>query len=105
MPRGGQGGPPSRYFFASGESCVQVRHAALAAAACAYEDEVKSDQGRERERVPYVEVPECSKSYEEKSARQAQMHFFGELDGHAIPLDPNPLVGGQDLGPKPRGWY
>ena len=33
------------------------------------------------------------------------MHFFGELDGHAIPLDPNPLVGGQDLGSKSRGWY
>ena len=105
MSRGGQRGPPSRYFFASGESCVQVRHRAFAAAACAYEDEAKPQEGREGERVPYVEVPECSKSYEEKNARQAQMHFFGELDGHAIPLDPNPLVGGQDLGSKSRGWY
>jgi len=31
------------------------------------------------------------------------MHFFGELDDQAIPLDPNPRVGGQDLGPKPSG--
>jgi len=45
-------------------------------------------------------VPECSKSYEDASARQPQMHSFGELDGHAKPVDPDPLVGGQDLGPK-----
>jgi hypothetical protein len=43
---------------------------------------------------PDVEVPECCRSYEDNNARQAPMHFFGHLDDQAIPLDPDPLVGG-----------
>jgi putative redox protein len=32
-----------------------------------------------------------------------QMHFMGELDGHAIPIDADEQFGGQDMGPKPKG--
>jgi putative redox protein len=31
------------------------------------------------------------------------MHFTGELDGHAIAIDADAAVGGQDLGPRPKG--
>lgn len=34
---------------------------------------------------------------------QAQMHFIGELEGHAFSIDADPKVGGQGLGPKPKG--
>ena len=45
VSRGGQGGLPSGYFFASGVSRVQVPHWAFAAAACTYENEAKPHQG------------------------------------------------------------
>jgi len=31
------------------------------------------------------------------------MHFDGQLDGFDIPIDADPSVGGQNLGPKPKG--
>jgi putative redox protein len=31
------------------------------------------------------------------------MHFTGELDGHMISIDADAAVGGQDLGPRPKG--
>jgi putative redox protein len=34
---------------------------------------------------------------------QEQMHFLGELDGHALPIDAEAAVGGRGLGPRPKG--
>jgi putative redox protein len=34
---------------------------------------------------------------------QTEMHFVAELDGHDIAIDADPQVGGQGLGPKPKG--
>ena len=34
---------------------------------------------------------------------QSQMHFRGELEGHELPIDADVAVGGQNLGPKPKG--
>jgi putative redox protein len=31
------------------------------------------------------------------------MHFIGELDGFDVPVDADAKVGGQNLGPKPKG--
>jgi hypothetical protein len=103
VSRCGQGGPPFRYFFASGVSRVQVRHRAFAATASAHENEAKPHEAGKVSGYPtsrYQNAPHHMRIYENNSAQQAQMHFFGELDGHVIPLDPDPLVGGQDLGPK-----
>jgi putative redox protein len=34
---------------------------------------------------------------------QTEMHFAAELDGHDFAIDADPQVGGQDLGPRPKG--
>ncbi len=34
---------------------------------------------------------------------QENMAFEGELEGHKIPIDADPSVGGENIGPKPKG--
>jgi putative redox protein len=31
------------------------------------------------------------------------MHFVGELEGFEVPIDADPVVGGKDRGPRPKG--
>jgi uncharacterized OsmC-like protein len=49
--------------------------------------------------VPGDTIPD----YKSEGDLQAQRHFIGQPGGHAMPLDADPLVSAQDLGPKPKG--